>query len=119
MAIERFPFPNLVPDWGLSDEIRADVEEIALGDGYVLRRPKGINHLKTTWSPGYGFLTLEEQTEVRNWLKPRLKLVPFIWTHPTTGEDFQVVCQSLKTSATDVGIFPLQFTIEQDFTPVP
>lgn len=118
MALDVFPFEHLTPDWGLSGDVKTDVETVQLGDGYTLRRPKGINYIKETWSPQFGFLTQDEQEQMLAWLRPRLNLVPFLWMHPTHNKYFQVVCTSLKYSATDVGIFPVQITLEQDFTPV-
>ena len=118
MAIETFPFKHLTPDWGLQDQPTADIDEVTLGDGYVLRRPKGINYIRSTWNPSYSFLTEEEQTQLVNWIRPRLGYVPFKWEHPVSQQVYQVICTGLKHAATDVGIFPVSLTLEQDFNPV-
>src|SRR5678809_903351 len=115
--MDTFPFNHWTPDGGLQDQPTAYLDEIALGDGYVLRRPKGINYIRTTWNPSYNFLTEEEQTQMVDWIKPRLGFVPFKWTQPVSLHDYQVVCKSLKHAATDVGIFPVNLTVEQDFSP--
>lgn len=115
--MDKFPFDNLVPDWGLSDEYAADFEEIALGDGYTLRRPKGLNPVRMAWSVGYGFLTHKEQTDLVAWLKPRLNWKPFLWQHPTHKVWYKVIASDLKSAAADVGIYPVNFKLTEDFNP--
>ncbi len=117
MAIDIFPFNHWTPDWGLQDNPTVDIDEIALGDGYVLRRPKGINYIRTTWNPSYGFLTEAEQKQMVDWIKPRMGFVPFKWEHPVSNQVYQVICKGMKHAATDVGIFPVSLTLEQDFNP--
>lgn len=115
--MERFPFAHLAPDWGLATDHTADVEEIKLGDGYVLRRPKGINHLRQSWSPGYSNLTLKEHEDMVAWLRPRLNLTPFLWQHPTSKIWHQVVCTKLRAAISEYNICPVNFDIEEDFNP--
>lgn len=112
--MDSFPFTTPA-DWGLSDEVAADVEEQKLGDGYILRRPKGINHLRESWSPSWSFLTKLESQQMYAWLKPRLQLIPFKWTHPDTGITHKVICKSITRVSADVGLYTLKITLEEDF----
>lgn len=112
--MDIFPFTN-APDWGLTDNITADVEEQVLGDGYVLRRPKGINYLREGWSPTWSHLTRQESIDMYQWLKPRLNLTAFLWAHPETLIQHKVICKKISRVAADVGIYTLQATFEQDF----
>ena len=115
--MDVFPFNDWTPDWGLQDQPKADIEEVTLGDGYVLRRPNGINYIRSTWEPSYSFLDKEQQAQIVSWIRPRLGFVPFLWTHPVTQEVHQVICKQIKHAATDVGIFPVTLQLEQDFNP--
>lgn len=112
--METFPL-NTAPDWGLQSSPTADIEEQKLGDGYVLRRAKGLNHLRESWTPSWSFLTEAEAESNYAWLKQRMHLTPFLWTHPTENIAYKVVCKSVSKVVTDVGIFALRATFEQDF----
>ena len=112
--MESFPLLT-APDWGLESSPEADVEEQKLGDGYVLRRPNGINHLRESWSPSWSFLDHVECQATYNWLKARLKSKAFLWAHPTDGTLYKVVCESVSRVVADVGIFALRARFVQDF----
>lgn len=112
--MDTFPLEK-APDWGLESNPEADVEEQKLGDGYILRRAKGINHIRESWSPSWGFLEHIECQATYNWLKQRLKLEPFLWVHPTDGTVYKVVCQSVSMVVSDVGIYALKANFVQDF----
>lgn len=112
--MEVFPFTE-APDWGLTDKVEANVEEQELGDGYELIRPKGINHLRESWSPSWSFLDKEQSNAMYQWLKPRLKTKAFLWTHPVTEEVIKVRCTAVSRSATDVGLYSVQITLRQTF----
>ena len=112
-------FPNIdKPAWGLEDDPQADVDEVKMGDGYVLRRPKGINFLSESWSPSWDSLEAAVALSTHLWLKARLKITPFAWTHPVTGVVFQVICTSAKLSYNQYNDYILTATFEQDFNPV-
>lgn len=112
-------FPTIdKPAYGLEDAPEADVDEVKMGDGYVLRRPKGINYIKNTWNPSWDSL---EDTVARStyaWLLARLMITPFQWTHPVTGVVYQVVCKAVKLSYNAFNDEILTATFEQDFNPV-
>lgn len=117
MALEHFPL-DTNPDWGLSDDPSADVYEQKLGDGYIVRRPRGLNYLSTKWNPSWGFLDPEEAEDIYIWLKNRLSLTPFLWTHPTTKEVHQVTCSKVSRVISTVGISTVNATFESDFNPI-
>ena len=112
--METFPFAT-APDWGLSDDVTASIEEQALGDGYVLRRPKGINYLRSSWSPSWSFLEKQESQDIYLWLKSRLGLTAFLWLHPDTLELTQVICKTVSRVTADVDLYSVKATFEQDF----
>jgi len=105
------------PDYGLEDTPEADIDEVKMGDGYVFRRPKGLNYLKYTWPLKWNTLEVADAREVYAWLKARLKLVPFHWTHPITGVVYQVTCQEVKLTYNEFNDEILTATFEQDFNP--
>lgn len=115
-------FPLIIkPDWGLSSNPEADIEEQKLGDGYIVRRPKGLNYIKESWSPSWGMLEREDWSNTYEWLKSRLNLTTFLWNHPTeevspgVPKQYKVVCTKLSKVESDVGIFGLSATFVQDF----
>lgn len=112
-------FPTIEnPSYGLEDAPEADVDEVKMGDGYVLRRPKGINYLRNTWTPSWDSLEAAVARATHKWLTDRLKLTPFLWTHPVTGVQYQVVCQSAKLVYNQFNDEILSATFEEDFNPV-
>lgn len=114
--MDVFPtIPN--PAWGLEDDPQADVDVVVMGDGYKLRRPKGINYISNTWPLTWDSLTVEQARTTHAWLKARLNLIPFHWTHPVTGEVFQVVCTAAKLAYNQYNDEILTATFEQDFNP--
>lgn len=112
--MDSFPL-KVNPDWGFTSTPEADIDEQKLGDGYILRRPKGINHIRDKWSPSWGFLTEAQTDSTYDWLKARLKLTPFLWKHPTEGTTYKVICTSVSKVAADVGLYSLKANFEQDF----
>lgn len=112
--MDIFPF-DMAPDWGLTDDVEANVEEQKLGDGYELIRPKGINYLTQSWAPVWTFLSKEESNSMYQWLKARLMVTPFLWTHPITGTVHKVRCTRVSRAATDVELYSLQMQIRETF----
>ena len=112
-------FPTIDnPAWGLEDDPQADVDVVKMGDGYVLRRPKGINYISNTWPLTWDSLEVAEAKSTHAWLTARLNLTPFSWTHPVTGVVYQVVCTAAKLSYNQFNDYILTATFEQDFNPV-
>ena len=112
-------FPTIDnPDYGLEDAPEADVDVIKMGDGYEIRRPKGINYIKETWTPTWDSLEVAVARSTHKWLVARLNLTPFSWTHPVTGVVYQVVCTAAKLSYNQYNDEILTATFEQDFNPV-
>lgn len=116
MSLEYFPLTTN-PDWGLANNPKADVIMTDLGDGYQVRRPKGINYLKETWSPNWSFLSREEAQNIYEWLKQRLNLTSFLWRPPDDPQTYRVVCTSVSKAISDVGISAVSATFEQDHNP--
>lgn len=118
--METFPLA-IKPDWGLSSTPDADIEEQKLGDGYILRRPKGINYLRESWSPSWSMLERGDWESTYKFLKDRLALTPFLWEHPTETDSlgnpvvYRVVCNKVTKVESDVGMLGLSASFTQDF----
>lgn len=115
--MDVFPtIPN--PAYGLEDAPEADIDEVKMGDGYVFRRPKGLNYIKHTWPLTWDSLEVAQARSTHAWLRERLKLTAFKWTHPVTGVVYQVTCQEVKLTYNQYNDEILTATFEQDFNPV-
>lgn len=112
--MDVFPL-DVAPDWGFSDDPTADIEEQVLGDGYVLRRPKGINYIRGSWSPSWGHLTKQEANDTFLWLRERLQLTAFLWTHPETQEQHKVICTKVVRTSSEYNNYSLKVTLTEDF----
>lgn len=106
------------PDWGLSTDLSTDIEEIKLGDGYVVRQPKGLNFRSESFSPSWSDLDPAPGQFIYDWLKARADLVPFRWVHPVTGAVYQVIARGPKISYDTWNNAVVSVTFEQDFNPV-
>lgn len=116
MALETLTMP-MNPDWGMGPDVKADVYEGKLGDGYVVRRPNGINYLRESWNPSWSNLDKSQATTLYDWLKERLQLTPFMWQDPISDTQKKVVCTKVSMAASTVGIYQVAATFEQDFNP--
>ncbi len=116
MTLESFP-TIAAPNWGLQVGTEADVRTQKLGDGYVMRAPAGLNHIRDSWNPTWGDLTEAEALATLAWLKARLKVTPFLWTDPQ-GVVKQVVCQDVRLGYNQFNSMELSATFEEDFNPV-
>lgn len=115
-----FPPPGVVlenPDWGFSEAPDADVEVSQFGDGYAARELKGLNAIKDSWNPQYSNCEVIPGEQAYNFLKPRLKWNPVLWTHPVTGVVYKVICTSLKITYDVFGNVALDIQFERDFNP--
>lgn len=121
MAAPFFPPTGLdlgEPDYGFKETPNANVEETPLGDGYVFREPKGINHIKRTMPMSWSNLDQDVALEAYDWLLPKLKLNPILITHPTRGTQIQVICDSLEITYDTWNNAVLNATFIEDFNPV-
>lgn len=111
-------FPSIgTPDWGFGSEPEAKVTKSEFGDGYELRRPAGLNHLKDTWSPQWSSLTPAQADSTYAWLRSRLNWKAFLWTHPTENRQVKVLCTSARVSHEDYGRSTLSATFVEDHNP--
>ena len=111
-------FPDIgTPDYGLEVATETDMEEITLGDGYVLRRPNGINYLKDSWSPVWSGLEAAQARSTHAWLRERLNRTPFKWVHPITGLQVQVICSAVRLTYNQFNDEVVSASFKQDFNP--
>lgn len=116
MSLEVFPDIGQ-PEWGLQVSTDAAVVTVKLGDGYTLRTPEGINHIRDAWSPVWPDITEAQALSTFAWLKARLKLKPFLWPDPQ-GVLKQVVCQEVHLTYNQFNCLGVSASFEQDFNPV-
>lgn len=110
-------FPEIgPPDWGLTEEPEASVNKVSFGDGYELRRPAGINHIRDKWDLSWSFLELEQAESTYNWLRERLSLTAFLWEHPD-GRQIKVVCTAVRLGHNNYNDDVLSASFVQDFNP--
>lgn len=110
-------FPDIgAPDWGLTDEVDAAVTKLAFGDGYELRQPAGINHLRDKWDLSWSFLGQAQADSTYKWLRQRKDLTAFLWAHPD-GRQIKVICTSVRLVRQDYNDDILSASFAQDFNP--
>jgi phage-related protein len=114
--VDTFPLADK-PDWGLTDQPQANVTAVKFGDGYELRQPNGINYIQEGWSPTWSNLTKESAEQTYAWLKARLALTAFYWTHPVSGMRFKVKCSNVSLNNAGFNDYKLAATFVQDFNP--
>lgn len=114
--MERFPL-EVAPDWGLSTGVEANVVSTKFGDGYEMRRPAGLNHMKESWSPRWSELSPAEADSAYLWLRSRLKLNAFLWKHPVDGRDRKIICTEVSKSDDTFGVCALSATFVEDHNP--
>lgn len=114
--MERFPEIE-APDWGLSDEARVDVDQVQFGDGYQLRRRKGINSVREGWTLSWSALSTSVAKSTHAWLKARQGMTAFEWVHPVRGDVIKVVCTTTRLGYNNFNDDVLTATFVQDFNP--
>lgn len=121
MAAPMFPPPGIdlgSPDWGFKETPEANTNEDELGDGYVFREPKGINHIKRSVPMVWSNLDEDVALEAYDWLLPKLKLDPVRVMHPTRNQIIQVILESMDITYDTWGNAILNVSFKEDFNPV-
>lgn len=111
-------FPNIgAPDWGFDSDTEAKVIRSQFGDGYELRTPDGLNHLRESWGPTWSSLDPTEAGMAYNWLRARLQWKAFLWYHPTKKTNVKVVCESVSLNDAEFGRSALSAKFREDHNP--
>lgn len=108
--------PN--PDWGFSEAPSADVTVSKLGDGYEVRTPKGLNHVRDDFKPIWSDMNPVDGQAVVDYLKPRLGWKALKWLHPVRKTQVQVVAESVSLEYDQWNNAVLNISFRQDFNPV-
>lgn len=113
-------FPEIgTPDWGFTEEDpEASVTQVQFGDGYMLRQPEGINYLRDAWSLTWSSLDETTAEATYQWLRQRKNLKAFLWVHPISGEQIQVLCTAVSLTYNDYNDYALRTTFKRDFNPI-
>lgn len=121
MAAPLFPPAGLEmpsPDWGFKETPQANVKEEAMGDGYVHREPKGINHIKRSLPMTWSSLDEDVALAAYDWLLPKLKLTPIRVFHPKRNQEIQVIVDSIEITYDTWNNAVLSVGFTEDFNPV-
>lgn len=110
--------PDIPPDFGPSRNTEARIDETRFGDGYAIRRPAGINHLTDTRQVNWTLLTQAEFEELHGFLRPRLKVTPFLWQPPWAESAGKWLCTQLSAEEpTSARFARLSATFVEDHNP--
>lgn len=105
------------PDWGLAKGAQKDVNATSFGDGYALRRPKGINHKRRIWSGLlWSNLSGEDALALYTFLEEKSELTPFNWVTPEEGT-VRVTCRNPSLTQVDVEYTEVSVQFIEDFNP--
>lgn len=110
--------PPIAPDWGMGQDAEFLMDKVELGDGYVQRRPQGINPLRRSWDPSWSLLSRAEKDQLVNFLYGKLGVEAFLFKDPDSDEVFKVVCEKApKVTYTGFGLYSVTADFEEDFNP--
>ena len=95
-------FPNIAPEFGLTQESEPKVRRAQFGDGYEQRLKFGLNQNPKTWSITWANRTNAEAAQIETFLDLRADdSEAFYWTPPDGATAYKWVCEKWnKTMAT-------------------
>lgn len=94
--METLPNIPMAYEPQITSEFAADV--VRFGDGYVQRRPSGINSVTETWSVEWLNLGRADYEVVYQFLQVRKSVEPFLWQPPWEDAPRVWVCESLSST---------------------
>ncbi|MGV6989662.1 phage tail protein [Testudinibacter sp. P80/BLE/0925] len=82
---------NYCPLPGMTVDNEPAVNEVQFNDGYVQRRPKGINNLLRKY-PATFKVRNEKRLDVDAFFMRHGGYLPFLWQDPYSGKQVKVIC---------------------------
>ena len=109
------------PDWGMGTEHELMIDKVDLGDGYVQRRPKGINPIRRTFTPTWTLLSKEQKDTLVDFFRGTYGVTPFLFTDPDHGdpnEAVKVTCgTTISVEHSMYNGYSVSVTLTEDFNP--
>lgn len=91
MADDTFPTLSLNPSF-IDGEKRAVGALKASFDVYTQRGSHSIKPSKYYFDIKYSYLPIEDFYVLRDFISPKIEVIPFNWTDTLTGETYEMVC---------------------------
>ena len=114
----RSLLPDIPIDYGPEYQFAARIDQAQFGDGYVQRRPAGINNQRRSYNLQWTLLSRDEYDELHLFLSQRLNLTPFLWQAPWDDVLRQWICTSMSgPRPTSARFANMQAAFIEDFTP--
>ena len=89
-----------------------------LGDaGFSAREKEGLNHNPEVWDLSFENTSQALASAVNSFFMVHKGATPFLWAAPSGTKQF--TCAAMTVNLPDSGLFTLNLTFEQDFSPQP
>lgn len=109
-------FPNIPPDYGLSEESEPKVREAKFGDSYSQRITFGLNQDPKVWPLSWTNITTAEADQIKNFLNDRAKTwQSFDWQPPEDTNTYRWICRKWNRRLTTYNRWTVTATFEQVF----
>ena len=110
MALEVFPYELYPPTYGADEQTTDAILVPRFGDGYEQSVPDGINYQQSSWSLSWDDHKLVDADFIWRFLRPKVKLAPFMWKTPDMTAELQVKCTALSRSWPKHGVRSIKAT---------
>ena len=105
---------TVLPDNGLSYEVKPTVRAVKYGDGYEQRQASGINTKPKKWNLKFSVRTDAETSEITSFLDARGGVESFDWSDPY-GTAGKYVCRSWSVTKDRYNLNTVVAVFEQVF----
>lgn len=95
------------------------LREVSLGDGYTLRSPDGLNHIRETHKLKWEGISRADRDTLMNFLERHGGYTPFDWTPFGETESRKWVCKAWGARRSSQGgvLYTVTATFTEDFAP--
>jgi phage-related protein len=101
---------------GTAEEVMPDVDEVAFGDGYSQRTPKGLHaNERETHSLSWAVLDQTMADEIDAFLRPKLGWEAFYWTPPGQLGAKKYIAKGFRRRPLGAGLYAIGVTFERVF----
>lgn len=113
--METFPYVLYPPTYGADESINDAILESRFGDGYSQSVPDGINFRRSKWSLTWENYPIKHADIIWVFLRPKVRLEPFMWKTEGLDRELQVKCSELKRSWPKFGVYTITATFETSY----